>query len=123
MARLTNPRRIKSKRIRPRYQKKEIIDMLKETDKSIDKQRNNNDADKQRENSKSPVISGNLQANFQKDLKYYGSKEASDESFWKDLESDNYWDVIKNIWTKARQGDLAMIKYLVENGAMERDSK
>ena len=69
MARLTNPRRIKSKRIRPRYQKKEIIDMLKETDKSIDKQRNNNDADKQRENSKSPVISGNLQANFQKDLK------------------------------------------------------
>ena len=74
--------------------------MLKETDKSIDKQRNNNNADKQRENSKSPVISGNLQANFQKDLKDYGSKEASDESFWKDLESDNYWDVIKNIWTK-----------------------
>ena len=152
MTRPTNPRRIKTKKIKPRYQKKEIIDMLKDTDRERQvtaKQRDNN-------GEEIPVISGDLQAKNEKSSSFTPGnhpntiknrfqkgvsgnpkgRPVKDRDFrealkkygsiepdaWKDTDS-NFNDVVKTLWERARSGDLQTIKYLVNLGVMNQSEK
>jgi len=61
---------------------------------------------------------------FIKALKEYGKEEVNALDGILDVPTgSNFDEVIKGLWKRARSGDIATIKYMVQLGVMKRDSK